>query len=548
MIAIPVAITIVVAFVIQEKIVELLVKTAYSYLYNENKNILKNTIEISYQNAFSKNIDLMNTFFNSDGLKTNIKNLDKTKIDKIFEDQFAITFAMNDIVNVLIFDKSGKYLTGDGITETNPGDFADGLNKVKQRKQPYRFINCAHHLCQGVLTIPLMLDSRDIGYVVVVFDISSVFSDLILDKNIHVYIDTEKHIGADNIENLMVFKLPNVDMSDNAYVYVENHSDKLTLIINKLQYSLLLSNLIGGFVIVLVVYYLIAYRTRDISQISNMIVDLIHGDRTKFSKHYRRSTDWVIQIEEVTQIRKNTEELSKQLDSAVEESIKREIAERIIEEKKNILAKASRDFEVEKKRLALEFHDDLGQRMVALRFSAALLRKMTNIDDVVVMADKMSNMITKMENSVTSILDGLHPPLIDTLGVVGAINAIVEEMNYANNNKVFFGIHVSEELESMETAIQVAVFRLVQESISNALKYAAPSKIDIDIGVIVIDSAKYIRGTIKNDGIGFNVHQHYDGMGLSGMHDRVSRLNGELIIDSNIDSPGTVIEFLIPIF
>jgi signal transduction histidine kinase len=345
---------------------------------------------------------------------------------------------------------------------------------------------------------------------------------------------------------VVYLKLADIALPPNIWIKVVTGSGKQEMIAERLQKTLLIFEIVGGVILMALLLYLISVPVASLKQTSNMIRQLKRGATASFIENANHAVSQIIAIEEVNQIRQDTIELSTVLDQAVTERVLRSIAETRAEEKKSALSKAAHEFELERKQLAQEFHDDLGQRMTAIRYQLAMLQKASTPTSTKEQITAITQSIVKMESSITSILDGLHPPLIDSLGILGAISAVVREMTEANRRKCTYDVVVSEKVGESAVAIQIALFRIVQESINNALKYARPSHIRIRIEYSKTEE-HLLEGSIYNDGGGFDQSEVGAGRGLSGMEERVMRLGGQFSIKSSSQEEETTVSFSIPV-
>lgn len=549
-IAIPVLITMVLIIEFQDKLVEYAIGAAYQELNMAAKQDIKRTVSGAYQDAFVKNGEMLELIANTSGLKQAMFNNDGASVMQILQDTFASNFVMNGIAEVGIYDSKGAYLASDDISSQRlQKNFQVELNSVAKTKQPYYSVRCSGGaFCLGYSTIPVMLNGIDIGYIVAGFDIKEIFSQYLSSEHIIVSMGENINNSPVQDEDIFQFKLPLVHLPDNVWIRVSAKSVNVKTITYKLQHTLRIADLIGGLSIVIIILYMVSIRTKELKKISEMIVNLGNGNFKRFKDIAKiMPANKLLQVREFSQIRESTLELAGRLDNAVNETVMRKVAENVAAEKKAALSKASRDFEFKSKQLAQEFHDELGQRMVALKFMAVMLKQNEDPQDIAVTVDAISDLVIKMEENISSILDGLHPPLIDALGIVGAISAVVREIEASNRRACQFKVNVTDKLAEADAAIQVTVFRIVQEALTNAIKHSRPKCIEISIRSIRKDNKSFIAGQIENDGSGFDPAAVRSGRGLLGMKERVMCLDGELLVLSSDGPTGTKIKFLIPL-
>ncbi|MCY7347745.1 MAG: histidine kinase [Pyrinomonadaceae bacterium] len=197
--------------------------------------------------------------------------------------------------------------------------------------------------------------------------------------------------------------------------------------------------------------------------------------------------------------------------------------------------------EQERKRLAAELHDGLGQNLVVIKNRALLgMRKGDDKERVMKEFDNISESATLAIEEVREITNNLRPHLLDRLGLTRSINAMLK--------KVSGVIEIESEIDSIDNifsdAQEISVYRIVQESVNNVIKYSNASVAQ----VVIKPSANTLLITIEDDGTGFDFEatKSKSGFGLVGLKERTQLLNGEFSIDSKIGQ-GTKITVKIPV-
>jgi two-component system, NarL family, sensor histidine kinase DegS len=136
----------------------------------------------------------------------------------------------------------------------------------------------------------------------------------------------------------------------------------------------------------------------------------------------------------------------------------------------------------------------------------------------------------------------LRPMALDDLGLVPTLKKyLVTTEEYHKTVKIQFS-H-SCEVNRLPAKYEVALFRLIQESVQNALKHAKASTIKVELTI----TKAMAKATIKDDGQGFDLNQtKMQSFGILGMKERVDLLDGEIFIDSTIGS-GTKVVINVPL-
>jgi PAS domain S-box-containing protein len=201
--------------------------------------------------------------------------------------------------------------------------------------------------------------------------------------------------------------------------------------------------------------------------------------------------------------------------------------------------------EEERRRLARELHDDLVQRLAVFAIDVGELEKKL-IDrpaPVQTQLHQMKTDIIKLSQDIHRLSRQLHPTILDDLGLIKAVEA--ECMNVSKRE----GIDIVFSHENIPTVIpkdiSLAVYRIVQEGLSNISKHACAEHITICIKGIGHD----LLLSVQDDGIGFEpelVKGEKPGLGLSSMRERARIIAGGLTIASQPEK-GTVVTLRVPL-
>lgn len=225
------------------------------------------------------------------------------------------------------------------------------------------------------------------------------------------------------------------------------------------------------------------------------------------------------------------------------------VAEQFGREKSELLDRVSRAAENERRYIAMELHDEIGQRLVSIRFNANLLEKKCNSPECMERLNQIKANINVLHSSIRSMTDRLRPPLLDTMGLRGSLDTIISELKdtgLAGDIKfsVVTGGLPDDVIEKLEDPTKVAIYRIVQEGLTNIAKHAKSTKASIKIAFD--PTGKFINLTITDNGHGFNQSQVVSGMGLNNIKERISSLGGTFAIES-APSAGTKILATLPI-
>ncbi len=189
----------------------------------------------------------------------------------------------------------------------------------------------------------------------------------------------------------------------------------------------------------------------------------------------------------------------------------------------------------ERKRIAAELHDNLGSILVTLNMYADTLQTKKQ-EDVPALAKKISEVAQLANEETRKISHNLDSGLLKHFGLEAAIKQLTEAISTAR--KIQFQTSIL--IEKISSDVGLEIYRIIQELVNNTLKHSNCSKVHLELSQ-VDDSLTIIY---EDDGVGFKKSEIVPGMGLKNIENRVTKLDGELTIDS---SPGKGSTFIIEI-
>ena len=199
----------------------------------------------------------------------------------------------------------------------------------------------------------------------------------------------------------------------------------------------------------------------------------------------------------------------------------------------------------ERRRIARGLHDSLGQYLTALKMNLDILQ--TSNENKANLASDCSEILDKCLTETRTISHLLHPPLLDEAGFGSAALWYVDGFSQRSGIKV--NLNLPPKLDRMHRDVEVALFRAVQEGLTNVHRHSDCSVVDVSLSV----NTKQLRLEIKDDGRGIPQKRLRSliegaaeaGVGLAGMRERVRELGGSLEIQS--DRGGTTVVLSIPV-
>ena len=197
----------------------------------------------------------------------------------------------------------------------------------------------------------------------------------------------------------------------------------------------------------------------------------------------------------------------------------------------------------ERRRIARELHDSVGQYLAGLKINLNQLESGLRID-----APKLIRETVELTDyaiqEVRTISHLLHPPLLEELGFLAAARWYVDE--YGKRSQVKVSLLVDEPIERLPREVEIALFRVLQEALTNVYRHAAAQSVNVRI----LCRDGHVTLTVADDGKGIpqEVLARFrggaaPGIGLAGMRERLAEFGGQVRVQSS--SGGSVVEAVI---
>ena len=246
----------------------------------------------------------------------------------------------------------------------------------------------------------------------------------------------------------------------------------------------------------------------------------------------RRETEAQLRADQA-ELERKVEERTRELSDAGQQL--RELSARILQAQ-----------DEERRRLARELHDGVGQLLAAASIEVANVVAVTDPKSGVEKSiANLESMIRQVNQDIRTMSYLLYPPLLDEIGLRSALEEYVH--GFARRSRIDVSLQIHDNLTRLERGLELCLFRIVQESLTNVLRHADSATAAIDIGC---DDAT-LTLSIRDHGKGMSAEKFAEiqakgfGVGIRGMRERVRHFGGEMTFTS--DSSGTSVFVAVPI-
>ena len=242
-----------------------------------------------------------------------------------------------------------------------------------------------------------------------------------------------------------------------------------------------------------------------------------------------------------------TDEVGELVDAFNEMALQLAEADRVRREqerlRKEYLRKIIEAQEEERRRVARELHDQVAQALVALQLDLRLIERAGEPEAMKERLQRLRKTIAYEMEAIHQMALALRPPVLDDMGLNAALEHYIQEFSARNGISVDF-MALGLEEGRLESYIETAVYRIVQEALTNIARHAQARNVTV---ILELTDDGEIRGVIEDDGRGFDAEApRRTQMGLYGMEERVRLLGGEFSIQSRVGE-GTLVSFAIPV-
>ena len=202
-----------------------------------------------------------------------------------------------------------------------------------------------------------------------------------------------------------------------------------------------------------------------------------------------------------------------------------------IERQHSVLKALLEGEEIERKRLAEELHDGVGQVLMAIKMNLSHLNKAhqnnINFDDVFIQTKQLAD---DSILEIRHVINNIMPPMLNETGLVNTLKNLCKKINQVSDIKVVFACEQNDLNCNSQNAL--SLYRITQELFNNSIKYSQATEINVQLQ----KNNNSLELTFADNGIGFDksniVEKPLSGFGLKNIENRIYLLNGKFEIQS----------------
>jgi two-component system sensor histidine kinase UhpB len=200
--------------------------------------------------------------------------------------------------------------------------------------------------------------------------------------------------------------------------------------------------------------------------------------------------------------------------------------------------------ESERRALARELHDELGQSISAIKAVAVSIEQGGERGSkTAAAASTIAEISSQMYAVVRGMMRRLRPVVLDEFGLVRALEELVDGWNERHAD-AFCKLKTTGALSNLPDTLAIHVYRIVQEALTNVSKHSGGAEVEVQLERLQSLGEDALHLAIRDDGAGFDPASQHEGLGLRGMRERVDALHGSFEL---VTSGGVAIAVTIPL-
>ena len=182
--------------------------------------------------------------------------------------------------------------------------------------------------------------------------------------------------------------------------------------------------------------------------------------------------------------------------------------------------------ETERKRLAEDLHDSVGQVLSAIKLNLHRLDKVNENDDPKNLLADTRKLTDECIQEIRNIIHNVLPPVLTDFGLIDALQALCIKLGQTTDIKIIFTKNLAD--ERFPSEIELTLYRIAQELFGNAVKHSGATAIQVTLA----KEAGWLELSFSDNGVGFDMDHVTHGFGLKNLQSRAQLINGKIPVYS----------------
>lgn len=461
---------------------------------------------------------------------------DTTAISTFLEQQGTVMSFDDGVSSIYAYGENGRPLGGWGMRP--PAELTPHIASVILTNKPSHLISCISDHCWHYTVVPLYLYRESQKGALVT---SADFVTFLQMQHVLTGSDLRLHYGASHLPltkdvDTITLSASQIPLPKNYHllaVFRTSYSDSA---IKRFWQSTIVVTFLAYSTMAVLLFFSLSLPLRRLRRMSSVFPLLVSGQFELFRQRLRntRFTHFYDEIDVLADI---SVKLSRDLQDFESARINLKTAEKLSVVTAKVL-------EQEKKRIAKDLHDELGQHLAALLLETRSIRPLAdNPDHVLKKIDYFEKSLHHIYDRVNVLMDKIRPEILDTLGLEDSLYSLIHEFGQISEEcKYILTIENSLSTE-IDDETSTAIYRIVKECLTNTAKHSKATQVYVNID----SDDDVLELEISDNGIGFDIQQIDASQSIAVMRQRIESLGGILTIKS-IEMAGTTICVRLPIY
>jgi signal transduction histidine kinase len=213
-----------------------------------------------------------------------------------------------------------------------------------------------------------------------------------------------------------------------------------------------------------------------------------------------------------------------------------QLADELLRQNRSLTRRMFNVQETERRDLARELHDELGQWLTAIQAEAEAIRSSTGVEcdpRLLISARAISNSAGEIHRLIQLMLRRLRPSLLDSLGLTESLQELTTQWK-EHHAQIACDLEITDDLQDVPESLGITTYRIVQEALTNVAKHSHAKHVSVHLQRKYIEAGKAdcLQLTVTDDGRGLDPERLQFGFGLMGMRERVIAAGGEFSLQN----------------
>ncbi|MCR9228457.1 MAG: histidine kinase [Flavobacteriaceae bacterium] len=222
------------------------------------------------------------------------------------------------------------------------------------------------------------------------------------------------------------------------------------------------------------------------------------------------------------------------LNKTLEEVNQQKVAALLKDQELKLVKASLKGQNKERKRIAKELHDSIGGNLATIKLQLSNKNKLEH--------HRLIQQVDQTYNQVRELSHNLMPKKFKDSAFTTIITEYVNNIKSLSKEQITLQIHPKEKVDKINEGLKVELYKIIQELLTNALKHAKATQIDVQLSVF----NNSIKLLFEDDGVGFDQEKVKYGLGLQNLKDRLKTIKGNLLINA-FPNRGTVVDIDVPL-